>query len=90
MLCWLFGKSRAAIVFYFRLVFMTLVFFAILLLVAIVGYVINVQFAVAIRNGGARLHLLASFHGMFLLLLVIVFVLTFVLVWLVVQGIVVY
>lgn len=56
--------------------------FAILLVAAIVGYMINLQSARAIRAGGTRLHSLSGFHGMFSALLVIVPVLTFVLLWL--------
>jgi len=65
---------------------MTLAPFVILLLAAIVGYAINVKSARTIRNGGARLHSLSSFHGLYSLLLVIVPVLTLVLVWIAVEG----
>ncbi len=68
---------------------MTLATFVILLLAAIVGYVINVQSATALRNGGARLHSLTGFHGMYSFLLVIVPILTFVLIWIALQGAVV-
>lgn len=68
---------------------MTLAPFVILLLAAIVGYVINVQSAKALRNDGARLHSLTGFHGMYSFLLVVVPVLTFVLIWIALQGTVV-
>lgn len=56
--------------------------FAILLVAAIVGYMINLQSARAIRADGTKLHSLSGFHGMFSALLVIVPVLTLVLLWL--------
>lgn len=60
--------------------------FAILLVAAIVGYMINLQSARAIRADGTKLHSLSGFHGLFSALLVIVPVLTFVLLWLGFQG----
>jgi phosphate transport system permease protein len=65
---------------------MTLAPFVILLVAAVFGYLINVQSAQALRSGGAKLHSLSNFHGLFSFLLVIVPVLTFVLVWLALQG----
>src|SRR6056297_1153783 len=60
--------------------------FLILIIAAIAGYVLNRQAATAIRNGGARMHSLSFFHGMFALLVVAVPVLVLLLVWLVLQG----
>ncbi|MGS4944865.1 phosphate ABC transporter permease subunit PstC [Meridianimarinicoccus sp. RP-17] len=65
---------------------MTLAPFVILLVAAIVGYVINVQSAQALRSGGAKLHSLSSFHGLHSFLLVIVPVLTIVLLWIALRG----
>jgi len=60
--------------------------FAILLVAAIVGYMINLQSARALRADGTRLHSLSGFHGLFSALLIIVPVLTFILVWLALEG----
>ncbi|SUZ33528.1 Phosphate transport system permease protein PstC 1 [Roseibaca ekhonensis] len=60
--------------------------FAILLVAAIVGYMINLQSARAIRADGTKLHSLSGFHGLFSALLVLVPVLTFVLLWLGFEG----
>lgn len=65
---------------------MTLFAFLALFAAAIFGYILNRQAALSIRNGGARLHSLANYHGMFSLLSVIVPILVLILVWLVLQG----
>lgn len=60
--------------------------FLFLLFAAIAGYALNVQSARAIRDGGARLHSLIGFHGMYSFMLVIVPILTFILFWIGLQG----
>ncbi len=65
---------------------MTALPFLLLIGAAIAGYVINRIAAKAIRDSGNNLHSLASYHGMFSALLILVPVLTFILIWLVVQG----
>lgn len=65
---------------------MTLFAFVILFAAAVAGYMINRRAAVAIRQNGARLHSLSSFHGLFALLSVLVPVLVLILFWLGFQG----
>jgi len=65
---------------------MTTIPFALLLFAAMAGYALNRRAARAIRNDGARLHSISSYHGLFSALMVIVPVLTVILVWLVLQG----
>jgi len=65
---------------------MTLLAFAILLVVSIFGYVWNRQAATSIRNGGMRLHSLVGFHGMYAVLLIVVPVFVLILLWLMLQG----
>jgi len=60
--------------------------FLILMVAAIAGYVLNRQAATAIRSGGARMHSLSFFHGMFSLLVITVPVFVLLLIWLVLQG----
>lgn len=60
--------------------------FLLLILAAVVGYAINRVAARGIRDGGSRLHSMTSYHGMYSALLVLVPVLTFILVWLALQG----
>ncbi|WP_099827103.1 phosphate ABC transporter permease subunit PstC [Oceaniglobus indicus] len=65
---------------------MTTLAFAILLLASLAAYVLNRRAATGIREGGARLHSVSKYHGLFALLLILVPVLVMILVWLVVQG----
>ena len=65
---------------------MTLVAFAILLGLALLGYAMNRQAATAIRQGGVPLHSLAGFHGLYSLLLILVPVLVLILLWIALQG----
>ena len=65
---------------------MTLLPFLLLIVAVIVGYAINRMAARAIRDGGSRLHSMTSYHGMFSALLILVPVLTFMLLWLALQG----
>ena len=60
---------------------MILLAFLILFVAAGIGYVINLRAAQAIRNGGAPLHSLVGFHGMFAALVVIVPVFILILAW---------
>ena len=65
---------------------MTLVAFAILFGLALLGYAMNRQAATAIRQGGVPLHSLAGFHGLYSLLLILVPVLVLILLWIALQG----
>ena len=65
---------------------MTSLAFFLLLMAALTGYLLNRQAAKSIRDRGARLHSVTSYHGMFSALLVLVPVLALMLVWLVLQG----
>lgn len=65
---------------------MTTLAFAILLALTLVGYAWNWQAATAIRHGGARLHSLSSFHGLYAALLIAVPVTVLILAWLALQG----
>ncbi|MEX0971217.1 MAG: phosphate ABC transporter permease subunit PstC [Paracoccaceae bacterium] len=65
---------------------MTLLAFLLLFAAAIVGYMFNRRAARLIRQGGARLHSLTGFHGMFALLVVLVPVFVLIIVWLLFQG----
>ncbi|SLN31364.1 Phosphate transport system permease protein PstC [Pseudoruegeria aquimaris] len=65
---------------------MTSLAFFVLLLACVVGYWINRRGAQAIRADGQRLHSLASYHGLFSALMILVPVLTLILLWLVLQG----
>ncbi|MCA1775807.1 MAG: phosphate ABC transporter permease family protein [Loktanella sp.] len=68
---------------------MTLAAFVILLSLTLLGYVLNMRTASAIRGGGARLHSLAGFHGLFSALLVLVPVLVLILLWLAFEGVII-
>ena len=65
---------------------MTLVPFLLLTLAALAAYALNRQAAKALRSRGRRLHSLAGYHGLYALLMVLIPVLTFTLIWLVLQG----
>jgi phosphate transport system permease protein len=65
---------------------MTSLAFLVLLAVSILGYVWNRQAAVAIRQGGARLHSLTNFHGMYALLTAFLPAFIIILLWLAFQG----
>ncbi|MBK0326157.1 phosphate ABC transporter permease subunit PstC [Rhodobacteraceae bacterium F11138] len=65
---------------------MTALPFLLLIAAVMAGYVINRMAAGAIRDRGDRLHSLIGYHGMFSALLILVPVLTFILLWLVLQG----
>lgn len=65
---------------------MTAVPFLFLILAVVAGYVINRRAARLIRDGGSRLHSMTSYHGMFSALLILVPVLTFILLWIALQG----
>jgi phosphate transport system permease protein len=68
-----------------------MVLFAFLLLLGatLLAYFVNRRAAIAMRAGGARLHSLESFHGLFAALSVLVPVLVGILLWLVLEGAVV-
>lgn len=65
---------------------MTSLAFLVLLAASIVGYWINRRGALTIRARGQKLHSLASYHGLFSLLAILVPVLTLILFWLLLQG----
>lgn len=65
---------------------MTGLAFALLLSAAIAGYVMNRQAALALRDGGQRLHSLGMFHGLYALLLVMVPAIVVTLLWIAMQA----
>ncbi|WP_424988188.1 phosphate ABC transporter permease subunit PstC [Microbulbifer sp. S227A] len=65
---------------------MTALPFILLIVAVIAGYLVNRIASRAIRDGGDRLHSLTNYHGLFSALLILVPVLTFILLWLVLQG----
>ncbi|MEY8828322.1 phosphate ABC transporter permease subunit PstC [Sedimentitalea sp. XS_ASV28] len=65
---------------------MTALPFILLIVAVIAGYLVNRMAARAIRDDGNRLHSLTNYHGLFSALLILVPVLTFILLWLVLQG----
>lgn len=65
---------------------MTALPFLLLAVAVLAGYAINRRAARMIRDRGARLHSLTSYHGLFSALLILVPVLTFILLWLVLEG----
>jgi len=65
---------------------MTAIPFLLLILATLAGYVLNRMAARTIRDNGARLHSMTSYHGMFSALMVLVPVLTIILLWLVLEG----
>jgi phosphate transport system permease protein len=60
--------------------------FVLLLLAATAAYILNWRAAIAIREGGARLHSLGTFHGGFAFLSVALPAAIFLLLWLAFQG----
>lgn len=64
---------------------MTGLAFAMLLTAALAGYVLNRQAALALRDGGQRLHSLGMFHGLYAALAVIVPAVVVTLLWLSLQ-----
>ena len=56
------------------------------MIAVIAGYLVNQRAARLIRDGGSRLHSVTSYHGLYASLLTLVPVLTFILLWLVLQG----
>ncbi|MFX0543523.1 phosphate ABC transporter permease subunit PstC [Roseovarius sp. S4756] len=65
---------------------MTTLAFAILLVASLAAYALNRHAASGIRDGGARLHSVSNYHGLFALLLMLVPVMVVILAWLVLQG----
>ncbi len=60
--------------------------FLILLLLSLAGYVLNRRAALAIRDGGVRLHSLTRFHALYSALLVTVPALVLIILWLMLSG----
>ncbi|HRO13778.1 MAG TPA: phosphate ABC transporter permease subunit PstC [Paracoccus sp. (in: a-proteobacteria)] len=60
--------------------------FVLLLLAASAGYLVNRRAALALRDGGQRLHSLGSFHGLYSLLTIAVPAAILILLWLILQG----
>lgn len=65
---------------------MTGLAFALLLSAALAGYVMNRRAALALRDGGERLHSLGMFHGLYALLLVIVPAFVVTVLWIMLEG----
>ena len=65
---------------------MTGLAFAVLLSAALAGYAMNRRAALALRNGGERLHSLGSFHGLYALLLVLVPAFVATILWIMLEG----
>lgn len=53
---------------------------------AIAGYAVNRRAATVLRTGGARLHSLGNYHGLYAALLILVPAFVLILVWLVLEG----
>ena len=60
--------------------------FAFLIAASALGYVLNRRAALAMREGGARLHSLSNFHGLFALLLMVLPGFVLIVAWLALQG----
>ncbi len=65
---------------------MTGIAFAMLLTAALAGYMMNRRAALALRDGGQRLHSLGMFHGLYAALAVLVPAIVVTLLWLALQG----
>ncbi|MCY4463070.1 MAG: phosphate ABC transporter permease subunit PstC [Albidovulum sp.] len=65
---------------------MATIAFIVLLLFAVAGYAYNRISARAIREGGARLHSIPGYHGLFSFLVVLVPVFVLILLWVALQG----
>ncbi|TJZ90861.1 phosphate ABC transporter permease subunit PstC [Paracoccus gahaiensis] len=65
---------------------MTGLAFALLLSASLAGYVMNRRAALALRDGGQRLHSLGMFHGLYALLLVLVPAFVVTVLWIMLQG----
>ena len=65
---------------------MTGLAFAVLLSAALAGYAMNRRAALALRDGGQRLHSLGSFHGLYALLLVVVPAFVATILWILLEG----
>ncbi|MCO8146530.1 phosphate ABC transporter permease subunit PstC [Rhodovulum tesquicola] len=65
---------------------MTLFAFLILFAAVVIGYILNLRAARAIRAGGTKLHSLDGFHGGFSALVTLVPTFFFIILWLMLQG----
>lgn len=65
---------------------MTLVAFLILFTAVVIGYVLNLRAARALRDGGARMHSLDGFHGGYAALMVLIPTFALIIFWLLFQG----
>ena len=65
---------------------MTLIAFLILFTAMVIGYVLNLRAARAIRDGGAKMHSLDGFHGGYAALMVLIPTFALIIVWLLFQG----
>ena len=65
---------------------MTLVAFLILFTAVLIGYLLNLRAARALRDGGARMHSLDGFHGGYAALMVLVPTFGLIIFWLLFQG----
>ena len=65
---------------------MTLIAFLILFAAVVIGYVLNLRAARALRDGGAKMHSLDGFHGGYAALMVLIPTFALIIVWLLFQG----
>ncbi|WP_304620113.1 phosphate ABC transporter permease subunit PstC [Paracoccus sediminilitoris] len=65
---------------------MTGLAFALLLTASLAGYMMNRRAALALREGGARLHSLGMFHGLYALLVVLVPAFVVTILWIMLEG----
>ncbi|MEI4233675.1 phosphate ABC transporter permease subunit PstC [Roseovarius sp. D22-M7] len=65
---------------------MTLIAFLILFTAVVIGYILNLRAARALRNGGATMHSLDGFHGGYAALLVLIPTFGLIILWLLFQG----
>lgn len=65
---------------------MTLVAFLILFAAGVIGYMLNLRAARALRDGGAQMHSLDGFHGGYAALMVLIPVFALIMLWLMFQG----
>ncbi|SEP17355.1 phosphate ABC transporter membrane protein 1, PhoT family [Salinihabitans flavidus] len=65
---------------------MTLVAFTILFAAVVIGYILNLRAARALRDGGAKMHSLNGFHGGYAALMVLIPTFMLIILWLLFQG----
>jgi phosphate transport system permease protein len=65
---------------------MTLIAFLILIAAVVIGYMLNLRSARALRHGGANMHSLDGFHGSYAALMVLIPTFVLMILWLLFQG----